>query len=127
MARELTVKQTKFVKAYVKHDGNGTRAALESYNVKNSATAHAVANETLRSPTVKSAIEKALAKHKITLDAAIKPIADGLVAKDKEGSVDHPTRLKASSMSLRLLGADKPEPTGTYIFGDVVKSKYVKD
>ena len=32
---KLTTKQAKFVKEYVANDGNGTKAALKAYNVKN--------------------------------------------------------------------------------------------
>ena len=42
MARDLTTKQKKFVKAYVANDGNGTKAALESYNITKPEVANAI-------------------------------------------------------------------------------------
>ncbi len=57
--KDLTLKQKRFVKEYLK-DGNGTRAAFKVYKVKNANTAHAVASETLRSPTVIKAIKMKL-------------------------------------------------------------------
>lgn len=114
---KLTIKQTKFVKEYVKTDGNGTEAALSSYDTKDYATAAAISSENLNKPLVKEAIELALLKHEITIESAIQPIADGLKAVKSfpvaEGvtvdTVDHSTRLKASGMALKLLGAEKQE------------------
>lgn len=117
MAKTLTIKQKKFVKAYVKNDGNGTKAALESYDTTDYDTANQIAVENLQKPTVKEAIDAALEKADITIEKAIKPIADGLQATRTIGAgdgevyetVDHAIRLKASGMALKLLGAEKGE------------------
>ena len=122
--RGLTVKQKKFVKAYVANDGNGQEAAKQVYDVRNDGIARSIASENLTKPNIKDAIEQALIKHEITMDAAVKPIADGLVANkqsftDDEGTVttpDHSVRLKASAMALKLMGADKDENKGTINF-----------
>jgi hypothetical protein len=120
--KKLTIKQKKFVKAYVANDGNGTQAALQTYNTVDEKTAGVIAVENLAKPSIKEAIESALVKHEITMDAAIKPIADGLRATKEFGEnrieiVDHSTRLKASGMALKLLGAEKQEQSsGTNIF-----------
>lgn len=112
--RPLTIKQTKFVKAYVANDGNGRDAAKAVYDVANDNSASQLASENLSKPNVKYAIEKALEKHHITMDAAVKPIADGLQAEritmtehGADVSPDHSVRLKASSMALKLMGAEK--------------------
>lgn len=119
--KRLTVKQTKFVKEYVKNDGNGTKAALATYNTTNPEVANANSVENLQKPSIKQAIEQALVKHQITMDAAVQPIADGLKATrgfkaDDDGDtvevIDHATRLKASGMALKLLGADQKEDGG---------------
>lgn len=127
----LTVKQKKFVKAYVANDGNGQKAALETYDINktdmNKAlnTANVIAVENLQKPTVKEAIEQALIKHGITMDAAIAPIADGLGAErdfyDKSGNFlgnqpDHHVRLKASGMALKLMGAEREQVPAGNIF-----------
>ena len=134
--RGLTVKQKKFVKAYVANDGNGQEAAKAVYDVHSDAVARTIASENMTKPNVKSAIDEALEKHHITMDAAVAPIADGLKATRSISAgdevyeqVDHPTRLKASGMALKLLGVDKGEGGNTFIFnkGDMVNSKYVKD
>lgn len=117
--KPLTVKQTKFVKAYVANDGNGREAAKAAYDVANDNSASQLASETLNKPNVKSAIEAALKKHGITIEKATKPIADGLTASqeytDKEGNSiskpDHNIRLKASGMALKLMGAEQKQET----------------
>jgi len=120
--KPLTVKQKKFVKAYVEKDGNGQEAVKAVYDVNSDAVASTIASENMRKPNVKFAIEQALEKHGITMDAAVAPIADGLKA-DKvsvtglgdqafaEVTPDHSVRLKASAMALKLMGADKGEAT----------------
>ena len=120
--KKLTVKQKKFVKEYVKRDGNGTKAALAVYNTTSEDVARSISSENLAKPSIREEIDKALIRHEITMDAAIKPIADGLRATKEFGEnrieiVDHSTRLKASGMALKLLGAEKQEQSsGTKIF-----------
>ncbi len=117
--KPLTIKQKKFVKAYVE-TGNGTKAALKTYDTTDPDTARAISSENLAKPSVRFAVEQALEKHGITMDAAIKPIKDGLEAEKvsitgqgdqafAEVTPDHSIRLKASGMALKLMGADKGE------------------
>lgn len=135
---KLTLKQKKFITEVAKGK-SGTQAALIAYDTTSVDVAKNIASETLRKPNVQEALAVAFEKHGITLDKAIKPIADGLVA-DKvhivgngeqamaEIAPDHSIRLKASGMALRLMGADSQETAGnTYNFVQVVqdqKDKY---
>lgn len=115
----LTIKQKKFVKAYVENDGNGTKAALQVYNTTSEDVARSMSAENLAKPSIRDAVDAALIKHGITIEIATQPIADGLHATKTiptsdgfvEG-IDHGTRLKASGMALKLLGADQKEPQG---------------
>jgi len=114
--KPLTVKQKKFVKAYVEKDGNGQEAAKAVYDVRTDGIARSIASENLTKPNIKYAIEQALEKHGITMDRAVQPISDALDATraigfgdDAMEVVDHSTRLKASGMALKLMGADKGE------------------
>jgi phage terminase small subunit len=120
--KPLTIKQKKFVKAYVATDGNGQEAAKQVYNVKTDGVARSMASENLTKPNVRFAIDQSLEKHHITMDAAIRPIADGLKAEKvsisgqgdqafAEITPDHSIRLKASGMALKLMGADKEQLT----------------
>lgn len=135
--KKLTIKQKKFVKAYVANDGNGTKAALETYDTVDDKTAGVIAVENLGKPSIRQAIDMALEKAEITMDKVIQPIADGLVAtksipvgEDVVEITDHGIRLKASAMAQKLMGMEDKESGGnTYIFskGDIVQQKYVKD
>lgn len=69
--KQLTYKQAKFVKAYIANNGNGTKAAQESYNLKNYNTAHAVSAENLRKPSIKEAILQASERKGLTIDRVI--------------------------------------------------------
>lgn len=132
MAKKLTIKQAKFVKEYIKNDGNGTQAALKTYDTDDEKTASVISAENLGKPRIQEAIEKAMVKHEITPEAAIKPIADGLKAVrtlgEGEGEViDHATRLKASGMALKLLGADKDDNKGGNTFNFTQINAEIKD
>ena len=135
VSKPLTIKQKKFVKAYVKTDGNGQESAKAAYDVKSDAVARSLASENLTKPNVRYAIEQSLIKHGITMDRAIKPISDALDA-DKisisgqgdqafaEVTPDHSTRLKASGMALKLMGADKDNtPSGGIHFHQHLETK----
>lgn len=55
--QKLTRKQSKFVDIYAK-TGNGTKSALESYDVKNESVASSIASENLRKPEIQKAIQE---------------------------------------------------------------------
>jgi len=132
--KPLTIKQTKFVKAYVATDGNGQEAAKIAYNSSSDNVARSTASQALTKVNVRQAIDAALKRHNITLDAAMKPIEDGLLA-DKisisgqgdqafaEVTPDHSIRLKASGMALKLLGADKENTPGGIHFHQHLETK----
>lgn len=113
---KLTVKEKKFVKEYVSNGGNGTHAVLASYDTTNSNAARAMAPDILARPSVRDAVEKALEKHGITIDAAVAPIAAGLKATNDDGKTDHSIRLKASGMALNLMGVGKGDGSTTIVF-----------
>lgn len=69
--RELTIKQRKFVKAYVK-SGNGTQSALEAYDTEDYFTGGSIAQENLKKPAIKKAIETALIELDITPKSVLK-------------------------------------------------------
>ncbi len=56
----MTIKQRLFVKKYIQNNGNGTQAALEVYDVKNTNVAHSIASENLRKPTIQLEIRRSL-------------------------------------------------------------------
>lgn len=56
---KLTLKQQRFVQEYLK-SGNGTKAALNSYDTNDSGVAHSIASDNLRKPTIRKTIEQYL-------------------------------------------------------------------
>lgn len=99
MASKLTPKQAKFVKEYFKNDGNGTKAALAAYNVKNEQTASAISTENLRKPLIAESLIKAAQRMGITEDKIMQPVVDAL---DDE-NLD--MRLKGHDRIVKLIGA----------------------
>lgn len=137
---KLTVKEAKLVKAKAegkKHDEAWDEAGYS----QNSSKVVKVVNTSkiLSKPKVQEALQAELEKQGITLEKALKPIADGLEADkpgwtDKdgvfhEGTRDHSIRLKASGMALDLMGVKQQKDSGTTVnnFGTIVaemKDKY---
>ena len=56
---KLTIKQTKFVKHYIK-SGNGTQSALVAYDTTSPKTAHGISTDNLQKPSVQEAVAKSL-------------------------------------------------------------------
>lgn len=101
--KRLTTKQAKFVKEYVANDGNGTKAALKAYNVKNEHTATSIASENLTKPDIQRALLKAAERMGITEEKIIEPVALALAAKDKNGKPDLDMRLKGHDRIVKLI------------------------
>ena len=57
---KLTIKERKFVKNYIKNDGNGVKSALESYDTTDYKTASNIASTNLDKPRIQKAIQEAL-------------------------------------------------------------------
>ena len=57
MGENLTVKQRKFAQEYLR-SGNGTKAAIKTYNTKNPVVAASIAHENLRKPQIKGFIDE---------------------------------------------------------------------
>ena len=56
----LTIKQKRFVEAYIKNGGNGTRAVIEAgYRVSSESSAQVIASQYLKKPIIALALEKA--------------------------------------------------------------------
>ena len=123
MARELTTKQRKFVKAKVA-GMTGVAAAQEAYGVTDYNTAGTIAVENMQKPTIQNAINAEYERQGISLAALIKPIADGLKAEKtviigKENDAfadqipDHTTRLAAAKLGGMWLGIGRDKEEGS--------------
>jgi len=108
--RKLSLKQKQFVKAYIENGGNATKAALETYNVKNYNTAHAIASENLQKPTIKQALGEVSERGGITNDyifEKLKTAAEaglGINAKNSDS-------LNALALMVKINGLQPPQKT----------------
>lgn len=133
MARQLTDKQRKFVKA--KAEGKtGVQAAMEAYDTDDYNTANVIAVENLQKPTIQEAVQKEMARQGIDLESIVRPITDGLKAEKvsivgngdqamAEVTPDHGIRLKASKMAQDLIGIKSDGNGNTYNFTQVINQK----
>lgn len=140
MAKTLTVKEAKLVKAKAKG-----KTVLESANIAEylpnatDETRRVEAHKTLQKPHIKEALQQELAKQGITIEAVVKPIADGLVAEKvsivgngdqamAEITPDHNVRIKSSQIASKWLGLEQnTEPQGGNTYVQIIqeqKNKY---
>lgn len=113
MARKLTIKQGKFVQKLI-DTGNGTEAATQVYNVKNRNTAHTIASENLRKPTIQQAIRQALETEGLTLKSSIKNLKEAVVSGLGKKATNSDT-LRGLDMLFKLQGAyNQPVVEETY-------------
>lgn len=108
--RKLTIKQKKFVKAYVE-TGEKTAAYKQAYDVQTTKpeSIQRMAVETSSLPHVKQAIEDAMVKLNLTPERALKPVDDALDSPDLE------TRLKGHDRYVKLVNLTQGKaetPTG---------------
>lgn len=119
--KPLNPKESRVVKAKVKAELNNLpqqTAAEEVFPNQTPASASVSMSRELKKASVQDALAEAFEKHGITIDAATKPIADGLKAEKVHivGSgdeafadvvPDHSIRLKAAGMAFNLMGVGK--------------------
>jgi len=113
--RPLTPKEIKLVRG-IAEGKTKQAAAMEAYDASTPEAASSIASNTLKKVNVQEALAEAFRANGITIDAATKPIADGLKAMktvpngDGEGgydTADHSIRLKAAGMAFNLMGIGK--------------------
>jgi len=114
-----TLKQRRFVTEYLK-TGNGTQSALKAYDTEDPNTAHAIASENLRKPTIRTLIEefadealtriKELSKQEKNLNVALgasRDILDRAGFKPPERNYNVNTDYKFGVIVLPALNEDK--------------------
>ena len=68
MRHKPTPKQKQFVKEYIKNKFNGSKAALQVYDVKNKDSAKEIAHQNLQKEVVQNEVQRQLAQSGITLE-----------------------------------------------------------
>ena len=100
---------------------NNTQSAMTAIPTDNKNYAAVAGKRMADKPVVQSALDMALIKEDITIERAIKPISEALIANkqgfDKDNgdfydteTPDHAIRLKAADMALKLLQAKPTKP-----------------
>lgn len=100
MARQLTKKQRKFVNEYA-DTGNGTKAALKSYDTESEEVAAVIAVENLSKPKIRAELQN------LGFDSNNAKRVVGEILDD--GSVEPHNRLKAADLVFKVQGDFAPE------------------
>jgi len=96
----LTLKQASFAAEYIRHHGNGTRAAIAAGYAPSSA--HVRASELVRHRKVRKHLDKLTRKHEITADRVLARL-DNLSIKAEEGG-NYPAAVRAEELIGKSLG-----------------------
>lgn len=137
-SKKLTIKETKLVKAKARGKTHVEASKEAGYSTKGSdRTIQTEVNNTLKKPHVRAALDKAMLKHAITLENAVKPIGKALKAKKTvqiEGDFyetevdDLDMQLKGSDRALKLMNIGQNTEGATFNFTQIInegKDKYV--
>lgn len=104
--KPLTLREHKLVKGVAAGKTKRQAAIDAGYSGKTPEVVSTIASNTLKKVNVQEALHEELARQGITLEAIVKPIADGLKAKIGK-TPDHAIRLRSSSMAAQFLGIGK--------------------
>lgn len=97
MSRKPTLKQKAFVKEYVKNGGNGTQAALKTYDTDDYATARAIASENLTKPNIMEELLRTAERLGATKEKVVSPVIDALNSDELD------MRLKGHDRMVKML------------------------
>ena len=102
--RKPTLKQRRFILAYIDNGGNATQAALAAYDTTY-ATARVIGCENLTKPNIKRVIDSLMEVVELSTKDSLRAIKDALNAMDRTNHPDHRMRLNAAVLALKLKGA----------------------
>lgn len=133
MAKQLTVKQAKFVKA-VAEGKPKYKAAMEAYDTTDVNTAATIAKENLQKTSIQEALQNELAKQGLTTEMIVAPLMKGIKAKKVvpiEGDFfetdvdDLDTQMKAHDRITKIMGMNGKESGGntTNNFVQIINQK----
>ncbi|MDA2930738.1 terminase small subunit [Acidobacteria bacterium AH-259-O06] len=104
MSLRLTVKQQRWIEAYVENGGNATQAALEAYDTGYD-SARVIGSENLAKPNIRWEIQARMGDARLTTEDALHTVKQALEATNVKDRPDWRSRLKAADMTLKLTGA----------------------
>lgn len=97
MSRKPTLKQKAFVEEYVRNGGNGTQAALKTYDTDDYKTAQNISSENLSKPIVMEELIKTARRLGVTEEKIVSPVVDALNSEDLD------MRLKGHDRMVKML------------------------
>ncbi len=112
----MSYKQKQFARSYIKHRGNGTQAALESYAC-NYESARAIASQNLARLHIREHIDQLLeTRDGLTLENALESLSECVHTKPK-GEGSYSDKLAATKLLLKLHKAipGEQQPTTTTV------------
>ena len=120
--KRLSFKRRNFIKEYVKNGGNGTQAALKTYNTDDYNTAHVIASEILQNPTIQKTIDETARDVGVTTDTILGNFNHFAVQKPDKVTADAVIKANIELAKILRMYPDKK----SYQFSMSVKGK-VKD
>lgn len=127
----INAKQAKIIKLKTK-GLKQSKIGQEVYPNATQQSANTMVSRELKKVNVQEALQQALAKHNITVDTAVEPIANALTAKKQnqftgEITDDYTTQLNASKMALNLLGVQSTTAPTQVNNDDILNAIKTKD
>ncbi|MDA2933584.1 terminase small subunit [Acidobacteria bacterium AH-259-D05] len=101
--RPLTLRQRRFILAYVRNGGNRTQAALVAYDTTY-ATARVIGCENLTKPNIRREIDRLTEAVSLSTRDSLLVLKDALKATDANNHPDWGVRLKAVDMAIKIRG-----------------------
>ena len=129
MSKRLTTKQKAFAEEYIRNGGNGTQAALKTYDTDDYPTANAIAGENLQKPLVIEELIKTARRLGVTEEKIVSPVIDALDSQDLDMRLKGHDRMikmlngKDNGLSLNIENASGIEITFRNFGGEDDKSK----
>ena len=97
MSKRLTTKQKAFAEEYIRNGGNGTQAALKTYETKDYQTASSISKDNLQKPLILEELVKTARRLGVTEEKIVSPVIDALDSQDLD------MRLKGHDRMIKML------------------------
>lgn len=97
MSKRLTTKQKAFAEEYIRNGGNGTQAALKTYETEDYKTAQNISSENLSKPIIIEELVKTARRLGVTEEKIVSPVIDALDSQDLD------MRLKGHDRMIKML------------------------
>lgn len=97
MSKRLTTKQKAFAEEYIRNGGNGTQAALKTYETEDYQTASSISKDNLQKPLILEELIKTARRLGVTEEKIVSPVIDALDSQDLD------MRLKGHDRMIKML------------------------